>query len=117
MILLLSAPTPSRSWLCLVDSPDMPVESAHRGELVVAVVTRGVAGVVLLVTGEGLRVMEHLGADITDIFCWVTVLETKPYNMVKHRFLDSLYFSINQSSVQVIIMIIHFIIRITSITQ
>ena len=57
----------------------LPVESPHRGELVVAVVTGGVAGVVFLVTGEGLGVVEHLGADITDIFCRVTVLETKPY--------------------------------------
>ena len=77
-MLLLPAPTPSSPRLCLVNCPDMPVESPHRGELVVAVVARGVAGVVLLVTGEGLGVVEHLGADITDIFCWVTVLETKP---------------------------------------
>ena len=48
----------------------------------VAVVTSGVARVELLVTREGLGVMEHLGADITDVFCWVTVLKTKPYNMV-----------------------------------
>ena len=82
MILLLSAPAPSLPRLCLVDRPDVPVESPHRGELVVAVVTGRVAGVVLLVTGEGLGVMEHLGADITDVFCWVTVLKTKPYNMV-----------------------------------
>ena len=57
----------------------LPVESPHRRELVVAVVTGRVAGVVFLVTGEGLGVVEHLGADITDIFCWVTVLKTKPY--------------------------------------
>ena len=80
MILLLSAPAPSRSRLCLVDRPDVPVESPHRGELVVAVVTRRVAGVVLLVTGEGLGVVEHLGADITHIFCGVAVIKTKPYN-------------------------------------
>ena len=60
----------------------MPVESPHGGELVVAVVARRVAGVIFLVTGEGLGVVEHLGADITDVFCWVTVLKTKPYNMV-----------------------------------
>ena len=48
----------------------------------VAVITGGVARVELLMTREGLGVMEHLGADITDVFCWVTVLKTKPYNMV-----------------------------------
>ena len=48
----------------------------------VAVITGGVARVELLMTREGLGVMEHLGADITDVFCWVTVLKTKSYNMV-----------------------------------
>ena len=48
----------------------------------VAVITGGVARVKLLMTREGLGVMEHLGADITDVFCWVTVLKTKSYNMV-----------------------------------
>ena len=91
MILLLPGPTPSHARLCLVNRPDVPVEGPHRGELVAAAVTGGVAGVVFLVAREGLGVVEHLGADITDIFCWVTVLKTKPYNMETVIVIQSLY--------------------------
>ena len=45
----------------------MIVKIRHRGELVAAIVTRRLARVVLFVTGEGIGVMEHLEADITDI--------------------------------------------------
>ena len=55
--------------VCLL--PDVSVEIPHRGELVAAVVTRRVTGVVLFVTAQGLVVMEHFGADITNI---VTIL-------------------------------------------
>ena len=50
-----------------MNRPDVIVKIRHRGELVTAMVTRRVAKVVLLVTGEGIEVMEHLEADITDI--------------------------------------------------
>ena len=45
----------------------MIVKIRHRGELVAAIVTRRLARVVLFVTGEGIGVMEHLEAHITDI--------------------------------------------------
>ena len=62
----------------LVDCPQVPVQGPHRGELMLAVPTGGVPGVVLLVAGERFRVVENLRADITDILCRVAVLKTKP---------------------------------------
>ena len=50
-----------------MNRPDVIVKIRHRGELVAAIVTRRLARVVLFVTGEGIGVMEHLEADITDI--------------------------------------------------
>ena len=50
-----------------MNRPDVIVKIRHRGELVAAIVTRRLARVVLFVTGEGIGVMEHLQADITDI--------------------------------------------------
>ena len=62
----------------LVDGPQVSVQGPHRGELMLAVPTGGVPGVVLLVAGERFRVVENLRADITDILCRVAVLKTKP---------------------------------------
>ena len=56
-----------RARLRLVDRPDVTVECPHRGELMLAVLTRGVARVVLPVAGERFWMMEDLRADITDV--------------------------------------------------
>ena len=63
----IGVPAPSQPQFCLVDRHNVFLEILHRGGLVAAVVTRRVAGMVLLVIAQGRVVMKHLGADITDI--------------------------------------------------
>ena len=70
----------SSTGFYLVDLPDVPVEGPHGRELVLAMVTRRVAGVILLVAGNRFWMVEDLGANITYVFYREAVLKIKSCN-------------------------------------